>query len=70
MAKLSEVLSGLEILRAYAHEPHGGLVRAGAGQLWAGPGVDDGDLPDDVELRLRKLGWFYDPKDGHWSHFT
>jgi hypothetical protein len=65
MAKISDVMRGLELLAKY--EPDAS-VDAQHDKLFAGgPGPDEMDPADASELD--SLGWLHDEDDG-WSRFT
>lgn len=74
--KLSNFVSGLEILRPYFNDPDGFHIGAEHDQFFVY--ATDRPVAEDDVTRLRALGWFqpegedgapYDPADG-WSAFT
>jgi hypothetical protein len=71
MAKLSEVIEGLQILGKYIR---GGLdshdIGAGHDVICAGPDVDEDTPSEGDRERLEELGWHYDDEYDSWACFV
>lgn len=69
MAKIGDVIEGLEILAKYAAQGRESHDIAAEHDILYGP-QDPGTMTDEDKERLKALNWFVDGETDSWAHFV